>query len=146
MPSVADPLSETRRSDVVQAATAADGAVALADGAVADGAVALADAVAEVPDAAGVRADVADPAAWPLGLAVRLPVAVPLPPAPQPASAAPASTAPAASMSHGFIVMVVSLPPLISTGSRAQDWRSGPATRVCLAASSTRCHPRLKRA
>jgi hypothetical protein len=71
----------------------------------ADRAVALADAGAEVPGVAGVRAGVADPAAWPLGLAVRLPVAGPLPPAPQPASAAPASTAPAASMSHGFIVM-----------------------------------------
>jgi len=79
----------------VQAATAADGAAALAD------------TVAEVPDVAGVCAGVADPAVLPLGLAVRLPMAVPLPPDPQPASAAPASTVPAASMRHGFIVMVI---------------------------------------
>src|SRR5690242_8068126 len=91
-PSLADPLSETRRSGGVQATMAADRAVALAD------------AVAEVLEVAGGRAGVAGPAAWPLGLAVRFPVAVPLPPAPQPASAVPASIVPAASMSHGFIV------------------------------------------
>src|SRR5436190_3858263 len=91
--SLADPLSETRRSDVVQAATAAVGAAALADTA------------AEVPDVAGVCAGGADPAVLPPGLAVRLPVAVPLPPGPQPASTAPASTIPVASMKHGFIVM-----------------------------------------
>src|SRR6516162_439795 len=95
MLSLADPLTETRRSDVVQAATAADGAAALAA------------SVAEVPDVAGARADVADPAAWRPGLAVRPPAAVP-PPGPQPVSAVPASTVPAASMSHGFPVMVVS--------------------------------------
>jgi hypothetical protein len=51
---------------------------------------------AEVPDVAGVCAGVADPAVLPSGLAVRLPVAVPLPPVPQPASTAPASIIPAA--------------------------------------------------
>jgi hypothetical protein len=79
----------------VQAATAADGAAALAD------------TVAEVPDVAGVCVGMADPAALPPGLAVRLPVAMPLPPGPQPATTAPASTVPAASMKHGFIVMAI---------------------------------------
>jgi len=93
--SLADPSSETRRSDVAQAATPADGAAALADTA------------AEVPDVAGIGAGAADPAVLSPGLTVRLPVAVPLPPGPQPASTAPASTVPAASIKQGFIVMVI---------------------------------------
>jgi hypothetical protein len=100
----------------VQAATAADGAAALAD------------TVAEVPDVAGVCAGMADPAVLRLGLAVRLPVAVPLPPGPQPASATPASTVPAASMSHGFIVMVVSLP--LPADTRQTRMTYSPANAV----------------
>ena len=107
---------------------AADRAVAPAD------AVPLADAVAEVLEVAGVGAGVADPAAWPLGLAVRLPVAGPLPPAPQPASAAPASTVPAstlpaAGMSHGFIVMSrLFLSPLAAGPLGAGRWLTVPST------------------
>jgi hypothetical protein len=90
---VADPSSETRRSDVVQVAAAADGAAALAGTA------------AGIRDVAGVCAGVADPAVLPPGLAVRLPAAVR--PGPQPASTAPASTVPAASRKHRFIVVVI---------------------------------------